>query len=441
MIAGVSSGVGKTTLTAGLARALSRLGLRVAMFKCGPDYLDPTYHRRASGRASHNLDGWMMGEEAVRATFLAETRDADIALIEGAMGLFDGASATSSEGSTAEIAAWLAAPVLLVIDAGGMARSAAALAQGYARFDPSVRVAGVLANRLGSASHLAILREACIDPPLCGGMLRDPERAFPSRHLGLHAADDAITDADLDAAADALTAHTPLDPLRALAASAPQLSETSHAAITPVARCRIGVARDAAFSFYYPYNLALLERLGATLVPFSPLHDDALPDVDGVYLGGGYPELHAARLADNVAMREALRAHVARGRPLYAECGGLMYASEAIVTRDGARHAMLGLVAGVAVMQPRLAALGYVEVETTAPSILGPAGVRFRGHQFRYSQLAGASTSTRYRVRVRRSGALGDEGYASGSVLASYVHAHWASDPEAARGFVRACAG
>ena len=440
LIAGVSSGVGKTTVTVALVRALRARGLRVAVFKCGPDYLDPTYHRRAAGRPSHNLDGWMMGREAVRETFLAETRDADIAVIEGVMGLFDGASATGSEGSSAEIARWLDAPVMLVVNAGGMARSVAALAHGFTRFDPAVRVAGLFCNRVGSASHFSLLCAACPEPPVLGGMLSDAAQQFPSRHLGLHAADEAVTDADLDGWAAKLLTHTDLERVLAIARSAPPLKPARRPTERWVARCRIGIARDAAFSFYYPYNLELLARLGAELVPFSPLFDAMLPDVDGIYLGGGYPELHAEALSRNASLRASLRVFAGRGRPVYAECGGLMFLSEAIVTLDGVRHPMMGLVPGVATMQTSLCALGYVEVETRGDSILGPAGTCFRGHQFRYSRFDGAVASGRYALRVRRTGENTTEGYGSGSILASYVHAHWASNPDVARGLVRACA-
>ncbi len=439
LIAGVSSGVGKTTVTVALARALCARGLRVALFKCGPDYLDPTYHRRAAGRLSHNLDGWMMGREAVIATFLEAAKDADVALVEGVMGLFDGASPSSNEGSSAEIALWLRAPVLLVLDASGMARSVAAIAHGFTRFDPELTIAGLFCNQVGSAGHLALLAQACAETPVLGGMRAEETRRFPERHLGLHAADEAIADGDLDTWAERLTVHTDLDRLLAVARAAPPLVTAPVARPAQLARCRIGIARDAAFSFYYPYNLRLLEQLGAELVPFSPLADRALPEVDGLYFGGGYPELHARALSENMSLHAAVRAFAGFGRPIYAECGGLMFLSEAIVTLDGRRHPMIGLVPGVAAMQERLSALGYVEVETAAPSILGPAGLTFRGHQFRYSRLEGAAPG-RYRVRARRSGESHDEGYGQGSVLASYVHAHWASNPELAAGFVRACA-
>jgi cobyrinic acid a,c-diamide synthase len=440
LIAGVSSGVGKTTVTVALARALRARGLRVAMYKCGPDYLDPTYHRLAAGSVSHNLDGWMMGREAVLQTFAASAQGADIALIEGAMGLFDGASPTSNEGSSAEIARWLSAPVLLVIDAGGMARSVAALAHGFQQFDPEVNVAGLLCNRVGSESHLALLSKACLAPPVLGGMLSETTARFSSRHLGLHAAEGSVDEQALDLWADRLLAHTDLDRLLAIAAAAPALAPRAPSELRQVGkRCRIGIARDEAFSFYYPYNLHLLEQLGAELVPFSPLQGDALPAVDGLYFGGGYPELHARALAGNAALRESLHAFRARERPIYAECGGLMFLSDAIVTLDGTRHEMMGLVPGVATMQPKLCALGYVEVETKASSILGEAGLVFRGHQFRYSRLDGAGTPVLYGMRTRRTGAVTAEGYGHGSVVASYVHAHWASNPRVAEGFVRAC--
>jgi cobyrinic acid a,c-diamide synthase len=467
LVAGVSSGVGKTTVTVALIVALRARGLRVAVFKCGPDYLDPTYHRRAAGTASHNLDGWMMGKEAVLETFLTSSAEADIAIIEGVMGLFDGASASSSEGSSAEVARWLGAPVLLVIDAAGMARSVAALAHGFATFDPALRLAGLLCNRVGSDRHLALLREACTETPVVGGMLADPSAQFPSRHLGLHAADQAVTEADLEAWSARLLAHTELDHILAIARAAPAIERgatpTSPDRLSPhdasiesasalrstpavlprvaTGRVRIGIARDEAFSFYYPYNLRLLERLGAELVPFSPIRDARLPDVHGLYLGGGYPELHAEALAGNHGLRDALHTFAASGRPIYAECGGLMFLSEAIVALDQTRHAMMGLVPGVAIMQPRLSALGYVEVETRCPSLLGPAGTRFRGHQFRYSRFETGTAPSRYSVRTRRTGLLHDEGYGTGSIVASYVHAHWASNPDVAHSFVGACAG
>jgi cobyrinic acid a,c-diamide synthase len=440
VVAGVASGVGKTTVTVALARALRARGLRVAVFKCGPDYLDPTYHARAVEGPSHNLDGWMMGRDAVRATFTRAAAGADVAIVEGVMGLYDGAGPTTEAGSTAEIAKWLDAPVVLVVDAGGMARSFAAVVGGFAAFDAGVRLAGAIANRVGSRGHLDLLRAALRDPPVLGGLPRDAEHAFPERHLGLRTADE-LPSSLLDAWGDTAGKWLAIDALLEVARSAPDLASPEDAprAAPAARRCRLGVARDEAFHFYYEDNLRRLEALGAELVPFSPIHDAALPAVDGLYLGGGYPEAHAAALEANAAMRAA----VARfAGPVYAECGGMMYLTQAIVTLEGARHAMVGVLPTEARMCGTLQALGYVEVETRADTLLGPAGTRFRGHQFRYSELAPAleGVETVYALRRRRADEVTREGYRVGNVLGSYVHAHWASNPQVAAAFVESCA-
>ena len=453
VIAGSASGVGKTTTVLALAAALRARGLRVVAFKCGPDYLDPTYHARATGGTSHNLDGWMMGRAAVLATFARACRDADIALVEGVMGLYDGASPDGEEGSAAEVAKWLGAPVVAVVDAGGMARTLAAVGVGLRAFDPALDLAGLFANRLGSRAHLDLLKRACLQHvPVVGGLPRDAARAFPERHLGLRTADaevvpDALVGAwgatfaewnDVDAfVALARRAAAPLGPVDAAGAAPDDV-----VAATP--RCRIGLARDQAFHFYYDDNLARLRALGAELVPFSPVADAQLPDVDGVYLGGGYPELHAAALAANRPMRAALSALAAAGAPVYGECGGLMYLADAVRTVDGVTHPMLGLIAGTAVMHDKLQALGYVEIETQRRTLLGGAGLRMRGHQFRYSTLEGGAGDA-YSVRKRRGGVTFAEGYAGApgrgdQVLGSYVHVHWASNPLVAEGLVAACA-
>jgi cobyrinic acid a,c-diamide synthase len=445
VVAGVASGVGKTTATVGLCRALRARGLKVAPFKCGPDYLDPTYHRRAAGAPSHNLDGWLMGRDAVLRTFALGAAGADVAVIEGVMGLFDGASPTGDEGSTAEIARWLDAPVVLVVDAAGMARTLAALVAGFTAFDPGLTLAGVIANRVGSRGHLELLRAAAPGAVL-GGLPVSTAYAFPARHLGLRAADqETIPEVLVDGWGALVAEWCQIDALLACARTAPPLPLPAPEATTAIGRCRIGLAVDEAFHFYYADNLRRLEALGAELVPFSPLRDrlpavDGPDGLDGLYLGGGYPEAHAAALAASAPMLDGLRDHARRGRPLYAECGGLMLLCEAIRTLDGRRHPMAGVLPGEAVMSDRLEALGYVEVETRAPCLLGGTGLRFRGHQFRYSRLTGAEAAAgAYSVRRRRGGETFTEGYAAGAVLGSYVHAHWASNPLAAEGFVRAC--
>ncbi len=438
LIGGVSSGVGKTTFTLGLCRALMRRGLSVSVFKCGPDYLDPTYHRLASGRAVHNLDSWLMGPSALTSTFARQA--SDVSLIEGVMGLFDGASASDISGSSAEIARWLGAPIVLVCDASGMARSTAALAHGFNSFEPGITLSGLICNRVGSVGHLDLLRRAASGTPVLGGLMKHAAPSFPERHLGLWAAAELELEPSIEAWADQVEAGCDVEALLGLARSAPPLPAALPAAPAQRRRCRIGVARDEAFHFYYEANLHLLERAGAELVPFSPLHDPELRGVDGVYIGGGYPELHAAQLSTNTSLQQCLRELAAQGAPIYAECGGLMYLASAIVTLDGAEHAMLGLVEGVARMSDRLQALGYVEVETRTETPLGPRGTRFRGHQFRYSRFETQIEPANYAVRIGRTGLCTTEGYGSGQVIASYVHAHWASNPEIPEAFVASCA-
>ena len=444
VIAGVSSHAGKTTAVVAVAAALAARGLKVALFKCGPDYLDPTYHARVCPKGSHNLDGWMMGRDAVLATFARAAEGADIAIIEGVMGLFDGASPSGEEGSTAEIAKWLGAPVVLCVDASGMARSIAAVGLGFASFDPAVSVKGMICNRVGSRSHLDILKKACRTPIVVGGFPKMPELHFPERHLGLRTADEnAVPEAHFAAWADLAREWLDLDTFLAMAGLAAPLdvASTDVEAAAP-AICRIGIARDEAFHFYYEDNLARLRQSGAELVPFSPIHDPVLPDVDGLYIGGGYPEAHAAELSSNESMIRAIRSFAESGRPVYAECGGMMYMASAIVLLTGERHSMLGIIPGVVEMRDKLVALGYVEVEAQSDSFLGPAGARFRGHQFRYSEFQPDSSvelEHLYRVRRRRGGDVFDEGYRVNNVLASYVHVHWASNPLVAESFVRNC--
>jgi cobyrinic acid a,c-diamide synthase len=445
LIAATGSGAGKTTTMIGLISALRARGLTVAAFKCGPDYLDPTYHARVSGGVSHNLDGWMMGREAVAATFIRAARHADIAVIEGMMGLFDGASPTADEGSSAEIAKWLATPVILVTDTSGMARTVAAVAHGFTHFDPALQLAGLICNRVGSRGHLDLLRMASREVPVVGGLPEDASARFPERHLGLFSANEKHAPHELlDRWGRLASEWFDLDTIVALARAAPPLELQAAGrdrALHGAPRCRIGVALDDAFHFYYAENLRRLEALGAEIVHFSPARDRELPDVDGLYFGGGYPEAVAHELSSNHSMIAAVRELAARGGPIYAECGGLMYLTRAIRTVDGATFPMAGLIPADAVMHDRLQAIGYVEVETIAPSLLGPSGSRFRGHQFRYSTLEPNPARIEHAYAVRpKWGDEFTEGYRADNLLASYVHAHWASNPSAAARLVESYA-
>jgi cobyrinic acid a,c-diamide synthase len=443
VIGGTASGIGKTSVMVGLARALRERGLRVAVFKCGPDYLDPTYHVRAAGRACHNLDGWMMGPQAVLGTFSRASAGADIALIEGMMGLFDGASPVSDEGSTAEIAKWLRAPVMLVVDASGIARTLAAIVRGFTEFDPQLRIAGVFCNRLGSQGHLELLRESVRQPPVLGGLPSNQALSVPERHLGLRTADEgAVPDSIFGRLGEAISQWCNLTAIIEAANTAPPLECASSITkqILPTIRCKIGIAFDQAFHFYYEYNLALLKSLGAELVYFSPISDQKLPDVDGIYIGGGYPELHAEALAANRSMREQIAGFAAAGGAVYGECGGLMYLSSGITTLERQQFPMAGVIPGLTIMHEGLQALGYVEVETETDSVIGPAGLRFRGHQFRYSELKPeADLNSAYRMTRHYDGRVMPEGYQRKNVLASYVHAHWASNPRIAEHLVEVC--
>jgi cobyrinic acid a,c-diamide synthase len=469
VIAGTSSGVGKTTVAVGLLAALRRRGLRVQPFKVGPDYIDPSHHTAAAGVPSRNLDSWMVPRDALQELFVRACADVDLAVIEGVMGLFDGFSGLDEAGSTAEIAKLLDAPVLLVMDAGRMARSAAAMASGYARFDPDLRVAGFLLNNVAGEKHYALVREAIEAAGVgrvFGYLPRDPELDLPERHLGLIPAPERpISAGYFETLADLIESHVDLDGL--LRAAGSQLSaisyqssvtgrnseprtqnpepdaarSTQHAALFPPApvsrRAVIAVARDEAFNFYYQDNLDLLEAHGAELVYFSPLRDRTLPDDAGaVYLGGGFPEMHAAELAGNRPLLEAVRRAVEDGIPVYGECGGLMYLSEGIVDGDGTRYPMVGAVPGWCSMERKRLHLGYVEVRSKVATPLGPAGFVARGHEFHYSLWDGFDPSTGAYSVLNQDGR--PEGFARANLLASFVHIHFAANPNLAPGFVAA---
>jgi cobyrinic acid a,c-diamide synthase len=443
VVAGTASSVGKTSITLGLLAALRRRGLVVQPFKVGPDFIDPGLHAVASGRASYNLDGWMCGRDAVLDTVARRAADADVAIVEGVMGCFDGVDATSDAGSTAQVAKWLGAPVVLVIDANAQARSAAATVFGFERFDPALNVAAVIVNRVGGDTHARAVTEAirgtCRAVPV-GAIPRDDGSAIPERYLGLVTAAEGVLDAArLARMADVVERGVDLDRLLGLASS-------RALAVTPAfvsrPRATIGVARDRAFQFYYADNLERLREAGAELIDWSPLADDEPPDVDGLYFGGGYPELHAHRLADNATLRKSVRRFVLdEHRPVYAECGGLMYLGESLEDADGRVHEMVGVLPARVTMRPPRMSLGYVDVTFTVSTPLGSAGTVARGQEFHFSTLSSvpASVPRAYSVAVP-GGALREEGFLVERALISYVHLHFASNPALARSFVDACA-
>ncbi len=446
VVAGTHSGCGKTTVALGLMAALSEQGLRVKPFKVGPDFIDPGHHAAAAGCVGENLDGWMLSRRTVADIYSRCAFDADVAVIEGVMGLFDGFSGSDEAGSTAQLAKWLGAPVLLVVDARSMARSAAAVVQGFFGFDPDVKPAGVLFNNVGSDSHRRILEEAMSSSPhipVLGCLPRRDGLASPSRHLGLVTADDApMSPEKRSRLARWMEANADLPALLELLPHAETLPQPAIEDASPPT-VRIGLARDKAFCFYYEENLRLLRRAGAEIVPFSPLDAGGLPEnLDGLYLGGGYPELHAETLSANTGAAAAVRAFAASGRSVYAECGGFMYLMESLVDEHGACFPMAGVFPFSSIMGRKRFQLGYREVTTTAAGLLGPKGTTARGHEFHYSSLAPESlseTTAIYAMRGRAGAIERSEGFTTHNVLGSYVHLHFASNPALAPAFVYAC--
>lgn len=437
VIAGTHSGAGKTTVTLGLMAALRKRGLMVQPFKCGPDFIDPTLHQLVTGRLSRNLDLWMSGMPFVRQCFARHSAEADIAIIEGVMGCFDG-----NESSSASLAKALGLPVVLVVDVRSMAESVAALVKGFEELDPDLRLAGVILNRVGSPHHLELLTgtiKGHCRAEILGYLPRDTAFNIPEHHLGLHMGKEApISDENLNSLADTVAAHIDLERLLALATSSPTVATPAPSTTKPEkSRVRIGVARDPAFCFYYEDNLELLTRAGAELVAFSPLSDAALPgDIAGIYLGGGYPELHAEKLANNIAMREAIRNWSRHGKPLYAECGGFMYLTEGIIALDDRFHPMAGVYPVKARMKKGRSSLGYREATMTAPTLFGPAGTVMRGHEFHYSEIDPMPRE------INRAYRLADgqgEGYLINNTLGGYLHLYFGFNPQAATQFIRNC--
>ncbi len=417
-VAGTHSGCGKTTLASGLMAALTAQGLMVQPFKVGPDFIDPTHHSAICGRTSRNLDPFMMGEMGVRETFTRAAAGADIAVIEGAMGLYDGLEG-SDTASTAHVAKILSAPVLLVVDAGGASRSVHAIVRGYAGFDPGVRVAGVIFNRIGSPRHRAFI-ETTKSIPVCGWIPRRQDLSVRSRHLGLALADEDDTMSRFGAVVEEAC---DLPGILGLARSAPPLPTPPDLPDRPEARVRIGIASDAAFSFYYADNLDRLVQAGAELVYFSPM-TDRLPDVDAVYIGGGYPELHAEALAAS-RCREDLRRVVDDGMPVLAECGGLIYLSERLKTTD-TDHPMAGVLPASAVMADRVQALGYVEARVVGRTPVFEQGASFRGQEFHYSRLD-CAPDARFVLELSRGRGIvdGRDGLIEQNAVGQYTHAYF----------------
>lgn len=419
LIAAPHSGAGKTTVTLGLLRALRRKGQVVQPFKCGPDFIDPIHHGAAAGRDSINLDRFMMSDDHIRRLYAAYTRDAGVAVVEGVMGLFDGA--VKSEGSAADLAKLLDLPVILVLNAKAMAYSAAAILYGLRQFDPGVRIAGALFNFVETESHYRILREAAADAgvPSLGYLPTDTRLYIPSRHLGL---DTAVSEKAIEAAADHLEKQLDLDEwLRLTPGEGPvETLPSPTLAREPSARRTILIARDAAFHFLYPENIRRLEALGAVSY-FSPLEDAgfaAKPDL--IYLPGGYPELHLSRLSANRSLLDRLRGYASAGGKLLAECGGMMYLGRSIVDENGGSWPMAGILDLTTGMQEQRLQLGYRTLHL-------PGGLA-KGHEFHYSRVLGELKGKGFKAYTARGEVVETAAFRTSGILASYMHFYWGED-------------
>ncbi len=443
VVAGTASGTGKTTLALGLMAALRRRGLRVQPFKVGPDFIDPLHHNAVAGRISRNLDTVLCDAHTVAALAARAMRDADVAVVEGVLGLYDGRLGGGDQGSTAEVARLLDADVVLVVDAARAARSTAAVALGFAHYDPRLRIAGVVLNRVGSERHAAAAREAVEQCGIrvLGCIPRDPALTLPERYLGLVPPQErAHTQGWVEALARSVEQHVDVDSLLRIAAEPGgpvAAAEHDLFALPRVApRARIAVARDAAFTFLYQDALDLLELRGAELIPFSPLVDRDLPDCDAMVLPGGFPERFAGVLRDNVSMRASVAAAAQRGMPMVAECGGAMYLGTHIAQEDGERFAMCGVLPHGTRMARGRRALGYRTVHALSDSPLLRKGEVARGHEFHWSHADPHIDAGSAAYEVEETGER--EGFAVGAVLASYVHLHLCGVPGAAARLVAA---
>ena len=445
VIAGVRSGVGKTTIATGVMGALTRRGNKVQPFKAGPDYIDPSYHQIACGVPSRNLDTWLCDHSTVLELFQRASAGCDVSVVEGVMGVFDGHSSLTEEGSTAQLAKLLGAPVILIADAAKVARSVAAEILGFQKFDPDLNVAGVILNGVGSDRHLEFCKpqiEATTGLPVLGYLPRKEEFIQPERHLGLiPTVEGTVAQQWYDGVINQVEATMDVDAILKLAQSAktPSASPTVYPEVALPSRATIAVAQDMAFNFYYQDSLDLLTAWGAEIAPFSPLEDEKLPaGASGIYLGGGFPELFASHLSDNKPMHQSIMEAVASGVPVYAECGGLMYLGKSLSDLEGVTHPMVGVIPAESAMSQSRLTLGYREVESCSDNPVLQVGQRVRGHEFHWSTLAqqpGAEESV-YKVIDQENR---PDGFRTRNVWASYVHIHLGSRPGLAARFVETC--
>jgi len=449
VIAGTSSSVGKTILTAGLIAAFKARGLTVQSFKVGPDFIDPAYLAHVSGRPCRNLDSWMLGEGALRQVLAQGALGADLALIEGMMGLFDGRGG-STDGSTADVARIIKAPVVLVIDVGNMAESAAAIALGFKTYSESPKIAGILLNNVGSDGHRRSVEDAIWGTaklPVLGALRNMPQLDIPERQLGLlPVTENREWERTIGLLSETIARDVDLDLLLRIANKAELVplvpKKVFQGKPADGERVRLAVAYDEAFNFYYPENLELLEEHGAQVVPFSPLEDAHLPeDAAGLYLGGGFPEVFVEPLAKNRAMAESIQRAHRSGLPIYAECGGLMYLGRSLRTENGAAYTMADVIPVDVEMDGQIHRFGYRQILTLEESILSPKGQFYRGHEFHWSRITGhnGGLKSAYQMLNAEGDVIGYEGFVGPNLLASYVHLHFGQNPLLVDKFVQHC--
>lgn len=441
VIAGTGSGVGKTTVTIGIMSALRKKGYVVQGFKCGPDYIDPTYHTAVTGRNSRNLDSWMLSHEMVTDIVNRGSVGADISIIEGVMGFFDGKNPTNNEGTTAEISIITKSPVVLVVNCASMARSSAAIVKGFQSFLDETNIVGVIANRIGSMGHFNIVKTAIEQEckiPVLGYIKRNDDLTIPERHLGLvPSVERGELDPFFDRLGDVMLETVDIDRLYELAETTALQVTNSQFERKEEKTVRIAVARDAAFNFYYQENFDILEAYGAELVEFSPLDGELVPsDVDGLYIGGGFPEEFANELSKQTAVKRSIQTAIEKGMPTLAECGGFMFLTEAIETTDGKTYEMIGVVPGTVKMQTKLAALGYREV--TGTNFLLAGNLQAKGHEFHYSMFH-PNDEVPYAYETKGMRGRKQEGYMRDNLIAGYTHFHFGSCPQMAVNWINRC--
>ncbi|MFC4322235.1 cobyrinate a,c-diamide synthase [Litchfieldia salsa] len=445
VITGTGSGVGKTTVTIGLMSALKKKGLIVQGFKCGPDYIDPSYHTAVTGRPSRNLDSWMFSKEILLDIYNKGSQHSDISIIEGVMGFFDGKNPETNEGSTAEISEITQSPVLLIVNCESMARSAAAIAKGFQTFSEGPNIVAVIANKVGSEGHFQLVKKAIekeCHVPVIGYLKRELDIEIPERHLGLiPSLERGELDPFFDKLGDLILETVDVERLFELAVSEP-LKVNQKPSIFEQKKeptIKMAVAKDSAFNFYYPENIELLEANGVEVVYFSPLEDEKLPDgVSGLYIGGGFPEEFAQELASNLHSKNSIKDAIENGLPTLAECGGFMYLTESIETTEKEKYEMVGIIPGRVQMQSHLAALGYREISGQNENYI-LRDLDARGHEFHYSSYQPVEENIPYAYETKGLRGVNKEGYLIHSLVAGYTHFHFASCPEMLDNWIKTC--